>query len=195
MQNMFSGNELSSEAIEALRNSSHGPVEISPYHPPYFFVRAFKEDMGIGSGGFGGDPFKIIEADDWIKIDLEERADDSLSNEVLFLEDFGLATIGDTEHICHVNPLAIELFYKSGGYFEEPENRRNITRMLQFMRDYVLPGQYWRSYYAAASLPEDAGAGQRYEMLEVESEWLALVEEIKSERVEGDAEYYAESKI
>lgn len=195
MQNMLTNNELSSDAVEALRNSSRGPIKISPYDPPYFFVRAFEELSGnrIGGSGFDDDPFRIVEADDWIKIDLEEQADDTLSNEVLFLEDFGLATMGDTEHICHVNPLAIEMFYRPGGYFEEPAEKRNITRLLEFMRDYVLPGQYWRAYYAAASLPEDAGAGQRREMLEVEAEWRSLVQEIGTERVERDDEYYAES--
>ena len=193
MHNMLTGNELSSDAVEALRASSRGSVEISPYDPPYFFVRAFEELIGVGGSGFDDEPFRVIEAEDWIKIDLEERADDTLSNEVLFLEDFGLATMGDTEHICHINPIAIEMFYRPGGYFEEPTEKRNIRRLLEFMRDYVLPGQYWRAYYTAAGLPEDAGAGQRHEMMEVEAEWRSLVQEIGSERVEGDDEYYAES--
>ena len=195
MQNMLSGNELSSEAVSALRNSSKEAIELSPYDPPYFFVRAFEELSGnrIGGAGFDDNPFRIIEAEGWIKIDLEEQADNTLSNEVLFLEDFGLATMGDTEHICHINPLAIEMFYRQGGYFDAPTDKKNIRRLLHFMRDYVLPGQYWRAYYTAAGLPEDAGAGQRREMLEVEAEWRSLVQEIGAERVEGDDEYYAES--
>lgn len=195
MQNMFSGSELSSEAVEALRESSRGPVELTPYDPPYFFVRAFEEGNRIGGEGFEGNPYKIVEAEDWIQIDLEERADDTLSNEVLFLEDFGLATMGDTEHICHVNPMAIEVFYKSGGFFEQPEDTTNVKNVLRFMRDYVLPGQYWRSYYSSVDLPSAARAVAQREMFDVEAEWRALVGQIGKEEVEDDVEHSAEGQV
>jgi hypothetical protein len=197
MQNMFSGNELSSGAVETLRNGQRSPVELSPYDPPYFFVRSFEELSGnrIGGPGFEGDPYKVVEADDWIKIDLEEKADDTLSDEVLFLEDFGLATMGDTEHICHVNPMAIEVFYGPGRFFEEPTDKSNILHFLGFMRDYVLPGQYWRSYYAAADLPAAARTIAQREMFDVEAEWRSLVGQIGAEEVEDDVEHSAEGQV
>jgi hypothetical protein len=197
MQNILTGNELSSEALSALRSSGHSSVELTPYDPPYFFFRAYEEISGnrIGSRGLGTEPFRVVEADGWAKIDLEERSDNSLSDEVLFLEDFGLATMGGSEHVCHVNPLAIEMFYRPGGYFDEPDNTHNITQFLKLMRDYVLPGQYWRSYYAAAGLPEEAGATYRREMFDVEAEWRSLVEQIGKDEVEDDAEYYAKGEV
>lgn len=197
MQNILTGNELSSEAVEALRHSSRDSVELTPYDPPYFFFRAHEEISGnrIGGAGLGAEPFRVVEADGWTKIDLEEKSDNSLSDEVLFLEDFGLATTGTSKHVCHVNPLAIEMFYRPGGYFEEPEKKSNILDFLKLMRDYVLPGQYWRSYYAEAGLPEDAGAIYRREMFDVEGEWRSLVEQIGKDVVEDDAEYYAKGKV
>lgn len=192
MQNILTGNELSGQAVEALRNSQHDSVELTPYDPPYFFFRTFTELSGnrIGGDGLGDDPYSIVEADGWIKIDLEEQADTSLSDEILFLEDFGLATTSRTGNLCYVNPLAIEMFYRPDGYFEKPDDRANVSSILEFMRDYLLPGQYWRSYYAAAGLPEDAGVRYRQEMLDVEGEWRTLVAEIGPEEVEGDGEYY-----
>ena len=197
MQNILTGNELSSEAVEALRHSRSDSVELTPHDPPYFFFRAYEELSGnrIGGAGLGTEPFRVVEADGWTKIDLEEKSDNSLSDEILFLEDFGLATMGGSEHVCHVNPLAIEMFYRPGGYFEEPENKSNILQFLKLMRDYVLPGQYWRAYYAGAGLPEDAGATYRREMFDVEGEWRSLVEQIGKDVVEEDAEFYAQSQI
>lgn len=197
MQNILTGNELSSNAVEALRSSGRDSVELTAYDPPYFFFRSYVELSGnrIGESGLGSQPFRVVEADDWVKIDLEEKSDNSLSNEVLFLEDFGFATMGNTEHVCHVNPLAIEMFYRPGGYFEEPENTHNITQFLKLMRDYVLPGQYWRSYYASEGLPEEAAGTYRREMFDVESEWRSLVEQIGKDVVEDDAEYYAEGQV
>jgi hypothetical protein len=196
MQNILTGNELSSEAISALRTTDRDSVELTPYDPPYFFFRAYEELSGNRIGrGFGSDPFHLVEADGWTKIDLEERSDNSLSDEVLFLEDFGLAIMNGSEHVCHVNPMAIEMFYRPGGYFDEPENKSNILQFLKLMRDYVLPGQYWRSYYAAAGLPEDAGATYRREMLDVEGEWRSLVEQIGKDVVEEDGEYYAQGQV
>lgn len=156
------------------------PVTLTSIDPPYFAVRSVKERLGAGLGGAPfPNIFDDIQVDDWAEV---EPSSPPVWNELQFLSDMALAVKkADT---YYVNPLAGMLYQPDDdGLFYTYRNSDTATRkkerlmsLIQLFLFYILPGRWWRTYYAQYGLPKELYDARilAHELLEIEEWWVAL---------------------
>jgi hypothetical protein len=159
---------------------------------PYFAVLSFRDKRGVDpSAGDFKDMFKDITDDGWAEL---KGVDESSikKDDFDFLEDLGLAIKkGDTHYI---SKFAYLFFDSSDGLFntfvssETPsEKKERLAPIMRLFLTYILPGRWWRAFYARQYLPDTIGQATllNQEMLEIEDEILDIENEYGYPTVEN----------
>ncbi len=168
---------------------------------PYFAVRSFYEKrtgMPIGQDVEDfQEPFADISDGGWMILDISGSK--SKTREYEFLENMALAVQVDGVH--YISKFAYLLYDPTDGLFATydsndtaEEKKAYLAPLMRLFLTYILPGRWWRAFYARQYLPDTIGESTdlNAEMLELEEEWLAIAAEYGSP-VETDAEPPAES--
>jgi len=152
-------------------------ITIDSTELPYFAVRSFKEKTNDPlSGPDFSDLFKDITDEGWAKIEIKDKAD---KEEFEFLEALGLALQkGDTEY--YINKFAYLLYDKQDGLFSRyndqwsPQDKKEeLSAFMRLALTYILPGHWWRAFYARQYLPGMIGHGTllNEKLLQIEHQW------------------------
>jgi hypothetical protein len=110
-----------------------------------------------------------------IPMKCETLVDPKALDELAFLEHQCLAfKRGNTYYVSEY----AKLFYGPAGLFrnQAPRTPGPMKPLAKLFVEYVLPGQFWRRYYALYPLPAKIAAMQKLntELTEIESEWNSL---------------------
>lgn len=159
---------------------------------PYFAVRSFREKRTLEGDDFK-DTFKDITDDGWAIIDISGSK--SKTAEYEFLEQIALAVqIGDTHYVSKFIYL---LYSPKDGLFANydttdtvEEKKEHLAPLMRLFLTYILPGRWWRAFYARQYLPDTVGSSTMLnaEMLEIEEEWISIAEEYGMPSVETNAQ-------
>jgi len=142
------------------------PLTLTSLDVPYFAVRSFDERRSapIMTGGGFTDPFKeLTDISGFAVVDLSGYSDKDralVMDELHFGEALGLVTHRGDRYYIH--PFAYLLYDQEHGLFApgaylqdmEPDTKKNVFgALMRLMLTYVLPGRYWRAFYARQALP------------------------------------------
>ena len=142
---------------------------------PYFSVLCFREKRRVDpAAGDFKDMFKDITDDGWAEL---EGVDDTdmKKDDFDFLEDLGLAIKKDDTH--YISKFAYLFFDPYDGLFNTfdsrespPEKKERLAPIMRLFLTYILPGRWWRAFYARQYLPDTIGQATmlNQEMLEIE---------------------------
>lgn len=163
MRNFFTQQDVPSELQDLVYDKK---LTLTSIDVPYFAVRSFNERRSapIMTGGGFEDPFKeLTDIEGFAMIDLSGYSDKDralVMGELQFIEALGLVTHRGDKYYIH--PFAY-LFYDSddglfapGAYLQdmEPDKKKEVFgALMRLMLTYVLPGRYWRAFYARHALP------------------------------------------
>ena len=151
-------------------------IKVTSMDPPYFSIRAqaapsidtLLTDPPIKDKAYNEVPMRCF------LIDLEkEKLSDRDRSELTFLSRLCLVVQRDKKYF--ISEKALQLFYGPTGLFMQ-KPPADMTKMAAFFLTYVLPGQYWRRYYAVYPLPETISARRELDsnLTDIEQEWSAL---------------------
>lgn len=180
-RNLVTNKNLTPQVLEALRTSTvtgaSSPLVLTPYDPPYFFVR-IDGQRRLRDQVFASGPFAEQRVEGWRQISVESQ---DIRDELEFLRGIGLAmSIPYSSGAYAVSPVAIRQLYDEtdGMFINIIENREHKSRQfIKLLITYVLPGMFWRNYYVteglAPSLHLTTQLGE--EMLEIGELWDRLV--------------------
>ncbi len=161
MKNYFLQKEVPGE-IEDYDSLTEEPIDIVPTDLMYFVVRDRQEE-----------PLDPIKAVPMLKVvDMAGYAGDvdRILDELHFLYVMGLVVLRGS--VYYMLPAAIDLFYGPDGFFSEPNpTKEAIAALQEHMNKYVLPGRWWRAYYAKKGLAPTVQpfVGLEREMQEIEA--------------------------
>jgi hypothetical protein len=165
---------------------------------PYFAVLCFRDKRGVDpAAGDFKDMFKDITDDGWAELEGVDESD-MKKDDFDFLEDLGLAIKKDDTH--YVSKFAYLFFDPADGLFNTfdssespPEKKERLAPIMRLFLTYILPGRWWRAFYARQYLPDTIGQANmlNQEMLEIEEEVLDIEDEYGYPTVEN-AEHPAE---
>lgn len=163
MRNFFTQNDVPRELQGLVYNQK---LTLTSLDVPYFAVRSFDERRAapIMTGGGFENPFKeLSDIDGFAMIDLSEHSDKDralVMDELQFIEALGLVTHRGDKYYIHSFAY---LFYDEdhglfapGAYLQdmEPNKKKEVFgALMRLMLTYVLPGRYWRAFYARQALP------------------------------------------
>jgi hypothetical protein len=175
--NIFTGKPYPSSFSNLEYNKT---ITIDSTELPYFAVRSFKDKRTDPlSGPDFADLFKDIEDEGWAKIDITDNSPKMEKDEIEFLESLGLALQkSDTEY--YINKFAYLLYDKQDGLFKRyndqwsPQDKKEeLTAFMRLALTYILPGHWWRAFYARQYLPDMIGHGAllNEKLLEIEHQW------------------------
>jgi len=184
MRNLFTQKGYA-EFFKTLDYSKPLPFPLTSVDPIYFHVRSFMEKTGPSAQPFKepfADPFRDItssEAGGFAAVPFHEKD----LQELTFLENLGLAMKRDDTY--YVSRFAYLLYDEADGLFREgyynerdaPALKlRKLTPLLRIFLMYVLPGNYWKAYYARMRLPDTIGKATALDqqMHEIEQWWLSI---------------------
>ena len=196
--NIFTHREFN----DAFRDLSYNQtLPLTSIDLPYFAVRSFFEKRGKSplEGADFKDPFKDTSDEGWAVL---EGVDDSPSKQrdFEFLEQLALGFKKDDTY--YVNKFADILYNQKYGLFSKYDSTRPkseikewMTPLMRLFLTYILPGRWWRAFYARQYLPDTIGLTTMLntEMLEIEDEWADIAAEYGMPPVESDAEPAAKS--
>ena len=155
-------------------------ITIESTELPYFAVRSFndKRDNPLSGPDFAK-LFTEITDEGWAKIEIKDNTHRIIKDEYEFLEALGLALQkGDTEY--YINKFAYLLYDKQDGLFSRYDNgwspqdkKEELTSFMRLALTYILPGHWWRAFYARQYLPDMIGHGAMLneKLLEIEHQW------------------------
>jgi hypothetical protein len=153
-------------------------VKVTSMDPPYFAIRAQAApsiDELLTDLPIKDKAYKEINMRCFV-IDLEkETFSDRDRSELTFLNRLCLVVQRDKKYF--ISEKAIALFYAPTGLFMgNPKVPADMTKLAAFFLTYVLPGQYWRRYYAVYPLPETISARRQLDsnLTDIEREWSSL---------------------
>jgi hypothetical protein len=155
-------------------------VTMTPMDVPYYAIRALQEVSSeqVFSPNVFLDPFKEINVESLAVVD---SSDALVLAEIHFLDSLGLVTNRGT--LFYIISSAAH-FYAEDGLFasfrpEEDtyeERKEKLIPTMALFTSYILPGRYWRAFYARTLLPSSLESARRLdqEMQEVRSEYNAI---------------------
>jgi hypothetical protein len=170
------------EFFKSLDYSNPLPFSLTSVDPIYFHVRSFLEKTDLTHLSGLTDPFREvtgIEAGGFASVPYHEKD----LHEFAFLENLGLAMRRDDTY--YISRFAYLLYDENDGLFREgfyndrdapPVKLRKLTPLLRVFLVYILPGNYWKAYYARQRLPDTIGpaAALDHQMREIEQWWLSI---------------------
>jgi len=172
------------------------PVTLTSIDLPYFSVLCFREKRKIDpSVGDFKDIFQDISDEGWAVLDPSTKKD-----EFDFLEDLGLAIKQDDTY--YVSKFAYLFYDPEVGLFNRfdrnappDEIKTVLAPVMQLFLTYILPGRWWRAFYARQYLPDTIGQASmlNQELLEIEDEIEELEDEYGYSQSSVDAEPPAKS--
>jgi hypothetical protein len=189
-RNLVTNKDLTGQVLDSLRNAAvtgaSSPLDLTPHDSPYFFMR-IDGTQRLRDQNFGDNPYSNQRVEGWYEVNVDGTADSrALHEELKFLTGFGLAMVipntlrpsGAVKYA--MNSLAMrELYAREGGVFIDITGDREAKarRFVNLLLTYVLPGMFWRNYYATDGLSPaihlSTHLGQ--EMLEIAELWDRLV--------------------
>lgn len=159
------------------------PLELTPYDLPYYFVRVVP-GRPLREQVFGPDPNIKIRVTNWLRMPNPVLKAGPVRAELEFLEGLGLAfMVPNSEDVnggvtFAISPLTRMLYADGTGVFRDVNTERD-TKALRYIRlliDYVLPGIFWRNYYATHGLAPHIHLSEHLgrEMIEIAKLWDEL---------------------
>ena len=149
-------------------------ISITSMDPPYFAIRAqtassidtLLTDPPIKDKSYKEIPMRCFGLE-------KDKLSDRDRDEIAFLNRLCLVVQRDKKYF--ISEKAIQLFYGSTGLFMQ-KPPADMTPIAAFFLTYVLPGQYWRRYYAVYPLPETISARRQLDanLTDIEREWSSL---------------------
>lgn len=163
MRNFFTQKDVPSELTDLDYSET---LTLTSLDVPYFAIRSFDERRAapIMTGGGFADPFKeLTDVEGLAVVDLSGYSDQDralVMDELNFMNALGLVTSrGDKYYIhsfAHLFYDAEDGLFVPGAYVQdmEPRAKKDVFgTMMRLMLTYVLPGRYWRAFYARQALP------------------------------------------
>jgi hypothetical protein len=135
-------------------------LQITPYDPPYYFLRsaALPEGDRIHDFNMDENPYSDISAAGWLSVSVTHEMIDihpEIEQELLFLCYLGLSMhLPDSDEYV-VSPDADRLLYGERGIFRADAPPESLTEFTKYLKDVIGPGYYWRAHYLTRSFPED----------------------------------------
>ena len=155
-------------------------ITIESTELPYFAVRSFNDKrVDPLSGPDFANLFTKIEDKGWAELKIDDNTPKIIKDEYEFLEALGLAfQKGDTEY--YINKFAYLLYDKQDGLFNRYDNqwspqdkKEELSAFMRLELTYILPGHWWRAFYARQYLPDMIGHGAMLneKLLQIEHQW------------------------
>ena len=181
--NIFTNNPLGPFAT-ALTAARPPPAEVTvtAHDPMYYFLRVATELSGnkLAVRAFEGTQYdeRRIPAGELLVVDTS-GGDSEILDELNFLVGVGGAMPAPNEPTkYYVHERAKELFYSR--FFPNAADPASRRAVMNYMRDVVLPGYYWRSFYVTDGLSAsiEMTKSALVELLGIQSAYETLVDEI-----------------
>lgn len=158
-------------------------ITITSTQLPYFAILSFREKREYPlSGPDFKDLFKDIKDEGWAELKIADDASKpvkaALMDEYRFLETLGLALQNQDGY--YISKFAYLLYDKKDGLFnrfhsDDPpaDKKEELGAFMRLALTYILPGHWWRAFYARQYLPETLGHATMLntKLLEIEHEW------------------------
>ena len=152
-------------------------ITLTSIDPPYFAVRNVNDLLGARLGGAPfPNIFDDIQVGEWAIV---EQSSPPILNELQFLSDMALAVKKEGNY--YVYQLAEVLYDKQNGLFSiyndadtAIQKKEKMNSLIQIFLSYILPGRWWRTYYAQKGLSKELYDARilAHELLEIEK-WIA----------------------
>ena len=204
MQNIFRRGLPIPDALSKPDMKYEESLEISSIEPPYFALLSFKHKRNdpFGLGGFSGlhKLFEPITDKGYRKFDLyvevpDEKQRRPYEEELEFMVAMDLAIKRMEEDgkdnnerpkkkpVYYINRFARILYDSKHGLFinlrkanSDDDIKRVVGPFMRLCLTYLLPGRYWRCFYARQYLSKTIADATQLDqqMLEIEDEWLDI---------------------
>jgi hypothetical protein len=175
------------DIFKTLDYSQPLPFPLTSVDPIYFHVRSFNEKQQLHTPFT--DPFREIpgaEAGGFAVVPTDtEPLNEKDLKEVKFLEKLGLAIHRNDKY--YISRFAYLLYDDTDGLFREGYYNerdspdiilRKLTPLFRVFLMYILPGNFWRAYYARLRMPTVLGqvSSLALQMQQAEQWWLSINE-------------------
>ena len=154
-------------------------ITIESTELPYFAVRSFNDKrVDPLSGPDFANLFTKIEDKGWAELKIDDNTPKIVKDEYEFLEALGLAL--QNENGYYINKFAYLLYDAQDGLFSRYDNqwspqdkKEELTAFMRLALTYILPGHWWRAFYARQYLPDMIGHGAMLneKLLQIEHQW------------------------
>ena len=149
---------------------------------PYFHVRSARE---YPSAPINHPPFTAVKETVITEESFAQTEPSALTDadkrEIAFLKSLGLAF--EQEGHVYISHRVEPLYHSTDGVFTRynqavtpAEKTTALAPYTTLLLSYILPGLYWRSYYALVGLSDNIGISARLkqQMADISEEWVAL---------------------
>lgn len=183
-QNLVLKRHLDPTVVTAFRDATETiPLELTPHDLPYYYVRVVP-GRPLREQVFAPDPHATERVTDWLRIPNPVLKAGPLRAELEFLEGLGLAMMVPRSEDASggvtfaISPLTRILYEDGTGVFRDVMEERDVKalRYIRLLIDYILPGMFWRNYYATEGLAPHIHMSEHLgrEMLEIARLWDQL---------------------